>query len=215
MKRRFTVDANKKIQAGPVDFDRLDDIRPLTAPEATNIFIAHREELIAYADAKFAEVTNQINSDIKRIFNDYIEKSGDSLEFFKDILTDTEWDRSEHSEVLDGLTYFVLSTGDIITNLSVSGDVDIETPDVAFPMWLDDSEVSIEDMQLEECDGQRFIEDGIELIFCGEEPAYRAQVTKDTLVDVCQQIIYEYADFVDRAISKVLEEAVERYFKEY
>jgi hypothetical protein len=215
VKRHFTVDANRKIQAAPVDFDKLDAIKHITLQEAESIFDEHRDELIEYADAKFSEVTNQINSDIKRIFNDYIEKSGDSLEFFKNILTDTDWDRREQSEVLDGLTYYVLSSGDIVTDLNVSGDVDIETPDVAFPMWLDDSEVLVEDMQLEECDGQRFIEDGIELIFCGEESAYRGQVTKDTLVDVCQQIIYEYADFVDRAISKVLEEAVEMYFKEY
>lgn len=214
MRRHFRVDASKKIQAAPVDFGVLDSMQPLMHDVALDMFEQHREELIAYADAKFEEVANQINSDIREIYTKYLDSQDVLIEKFLEILATMDEDKRVSSNILNGLRYFIhADDGDIVTEIfPTEEDIEIEGPDVGFAIWGNDVEVDAP-LEILQCEGSRFIEDGLEIIFCSAAvDSYRRQVTADTLISTCQQLIYEYAEFVDSQVSAILEEAVMKFF---
>ena len=216
MRRQFRVDASKKIQAAPVDFGVLDSMQPLMHDAALDMFEQHREELIAYADAKFEEVANQINSDIREIFSRYLHDNVTDIDTFLDIFYGFGYDVSIHSTILNRLNYNAYNDdGDIITEIfPLVDDIEIETPDVGFVLWIDSYEGD-GPLEIRHCGGSRFVEAGLEIIFCSAaNDFYRKQVTADTLISTCQQIIYEYAEFVDTQLSKILEEAIMKYFEQ-
>lgn len=214
MPRHFRVDASQKIQAAPVDFGMLDSMRPLLHDVALNLFEQHRESLIAYADAKFEEVANQINSDIKEIYSKYLYNNDSAIDEFLNILHELNCEINIQSNILNELRYHAYNDGNMLTELFVPrDDIEIETPDVGFILWIEEADIG-DSLEVEHCDGSRFIEGGLEIIFCSAaDDFYRKQVTADTLISTCQQIIYEYAEFVDAQFSRVLEDAVMKFFE--
>ena len=213
MKRRFTVDASQKVQAAPVNFDNLDKFKKSSSESIQELILKHESELTKYADARFSSVVEQINSDIEKIFNNYIEDDTNSEEFLWNSLTSERWNAREDSSVLEGLTYIIGSTdNNIFSDFAVDWHDQrywIETPDIAFVIWLEEDHVS--DIRLVSVEGSYFITNGLYELF--GDKYFAEQVMPEDVVSVCEQIIYEYADFVDREFSKILEQIVTEYLQ--
>ena len=232
MRRKFRVDASKKIQASPVDFDVLDIELPPDPANIRQILESHKEEISAYSLAKFNTLQDQINNDIHQIMDKYVPQGKEDA--FIDCMQDccsNDYCVTENA-FLDGLYY------------DFNPDIDVQWFSL-FPYSKYNSS-ELEDYREEvegDCylmgmmypDAQEYYPDlehmpkffapsGLQgnaddftgwviHILC--EPHFVAQVSEDDVLDVCSKLIYGFVEFMDDTCSKHLEKVTRKFIKEY
>ena len=234
MARRFRIDASQKIQASPIDFDMLrEEYNAMVTTAKVETEIANnKQEIISYANSKFKELSQQINSDIDKVISEWVDLDYVN-EFFKVVAdvsrenSGTSWNGK--SSVLEGLEY------------SAEGDDDytwysIESKDYGdLDEFYDSCEVnllwcSLHTYEYDEYDPEhpdeniRFFTpvayggnsaqfvDLLTHILC--MPKYMAQLSQDNIVDVCERIVNEFTKFIDASCSDLLERALKKYWQD-
>ena len=225
MKRHFRIDASKKIQASPVDFDRFAGRSKTDKEQIASILSEHRDNLIDYFDIKVGGVVKQLNADIDKIKSTYIT-SADYMEQFLNILCGELigiWDTSENSMVLQNLKYEVESDSSYIfsqikydssvIDADDHGDDLFYGPSTACVCFLDFDDINdaLEHLDICQCNSDGFV-DSLSLALTLKP--YIQQVTLGTVVDVAEKIIYEFAEFVDEQFSRIFESAIEQFLEE-
>ena len=213
--RKFRIDASQKIQASPVDFGNLQNFRDSSPADIKAEIDKHKADLAAYLDAKMGAVCNQLNADIQKIIQEYVYTVGsDNIAQLDKFLScfDYNLNITVDSNILSGFEYRAMATSEILwiaPELSERSQAD----------FMDNFCCSID------YDGG-FINDAKDLYFWWSESdtfitiwAYTLihrkdlleQLTVDTVVDIFEQLIYEFAEFADTQASKFLEDAVQKF----
>ena len=217
MKRRFRIDASQKIQASPVDFGMFDAIKNSNNPEEIKAVLeANKESLETYYIAKAQGMCDDINSDIRKILDNYVGR--DNFDAFLDRVDSCEVPKPQKSEVLDHLYYdtdsddcriFVMFNPGIDVS-EVGEDDEFSYPDVTFCYFADDELDFLWDNLEVSCPDETFVSFLIALM---QMPDFITQVSADDVVDTCQRLIYEFVQVADTTYSGILEKATTDFLK--
>lgn len=210
MKRRFTVDASKKIQASPVDFSLFDAFKGNDPEEIRSVLEANEDSLLEYYNTKASEVADSVNADIKQILNSYIDRN-----YFDDFLTlisESADTTPIASEVLEHIYYDTDSSLDYVM-VGLNGGImnGCDEPSSTFSLWMDDAlDVIWDDLHVLSPVDVDFVAG---LICMLTQKEFVNQITVDDAVSVCEELIYEFITIVDQKFSTILEKATIEYLK--
>jgi hypothetical protein len=220
--RRFRVDASQKIQAAPVNFDDIDQYKQRNDHRAIIREIKNNyDELLNYAETKLRAVEAQVNSDIQSVISKYVN----DLLLFRECITDDYVSEDEPSNVIDGISYYTDCDGpwNWLSITTDSLDMDMDSPD------YQEIVESVEDTEGTAWSGfymgdKEENDDFIPgframpakscialLMYLFTLPDIYNQVSVDSVVSVCEQIIFGYCSYVDDYCSTRIETAIKRY----
>ena len=136
MKRRFTVDASKKIQASPVDFSLFDAFKGNDPEEIRSVLEANEQSLLEYYNTKVSEVADSVNADIKHILNSYIDRN--YFDDFLDLISSSADTTPVASEILEHIYYDTISDPDYVMVGMNTGLKKFDETSVTSVLWMDD-----------------------------------------------------------------------------
>jgi hypothetical protein len=210
MKRKFRVDASKKIQAGPVDFSLFDIPQGNNPEEIEQILEDNRDALETYFETKAIETANSINSDLRTILDKYV--GSDNFEYFIDnclVPAGVSEDQATKSQVFDTIYYDTIGDSDYIMLELNPGLPDADLAYFTFSLFMDDTyDAMWNTLSVTFADPVDFVD---ELISTFTSDEFVNKITPENVVDMCEQLIYDYCTFADAKFSTIFEKATTEY----
>lgn len=209
MKRRFTVDASKKIQASPVDFSLVDAFKGNDPEEIRSVLKANEKSLLEYYNTKVSEVADSVNADIKQILNSYIDRN--YFDDFLELISSSADTTPVASEILEHIYYDTISDPDYVMIEMNAGLEEFDATSVTSALWMDDVLSTLwSDLHISFPIAEYFID---ELIYTLTEKEFVNQISVDDAVSICEELIYEFTTTVEHKFSTILEKATIEYLK--
>ena len=214
MKRKFTINAAKRIQASPVDFNKFDDLKN-KPQKIEQVLEANREALEDYFMVKGTATVDSINSDLRKIMDEYVGIEG--LEDFLGCITNAGLSEERPpvaSQVLEHIYFDVLSDEDyVMMELNPGLPEKIIGPSVASGMFMDDViEELWKNLAVFFAEPTEFIDAMIEMF---TDKIFVRQITPENVVDMCQKLIYEYFTVIEDKFSAIFEKATSEFLEKY
>ena len=208
MKRRFTVDASKKIQASPVDFSLFDAFKGNDPEEIKSVLEANEDSLSEYYNTKISEVIGSVNADIKQILNSYIDRN--YFDDFLNLVSKSADTKPLASKVLEHIYYDTISDPNYVM-VEMNPGIKIDLMEITSSLWMDDA---LDDLWEHLPVSFPFAEDFIPaLIYMLTQKEFVNQITPDDAVSICEELIYEFTSVVEQKFSTILEKATIEYLK--
>jgi len=219
MRRRFTVNANQKIQAAPIDFDAINDMesqsKSRTTPERIQrILNDNKSELLSYIDVKInKEVINKLDSDIRNLCEKYPD--------LEDYFGCGSFPIHNQDSCVVGIEFNSCGAG--VNEIRMEPEDERWEDDYSNGFFFEgnwnsacvfyDMGYEFEDTycipDIEPTDLFNLLSWELSL-----EDVY-PNLSLDNIVSTFEELVYSYADFIDAVISEYVMQIMQEYFDNY